>query len=39
MSISNIDTIEGELESKRKRIEEEIDSSKVQITNHFKAVP
>ena len=29
MSTSNIDTIEGELESKRKRIEEGIDSSKV----------
>ena len=36
ISTSNIDTIEGELESKRKRTEEGIDSSKVQITNYFK---
>ena len=39
MSTSNIDTIEGEVESKRKRTEEGINSSKVQITNHFKAAP
>ena len=39
MSASNNDTIEGELESKRERAWEEFDSSKVQITNHFKVVP
>ena len=39
MSTPNNDTTEGEFESKRKKVEEGIDSSKVQITDYFKVVP